>query len=80
MTPESVSTPTTGQDESIIDSSKANLTRHLIPLPHINPLEPSALNIIMRKSATLEDAARIMPSEPIPLCLSLMLTASSDQS
>ena len=45
-----------------------------MPFPHISASEPSALNILILKSATDEGQIRMMPSLPIPVCLSESLT------
>src|ERR1041384_6896368 len=45
-----------------------------MPLPHMDPSEPSALNMIIRKSAFFDGAIRIRPSEPTPVWRSLTAT------
>ena len=42
-----------------------------MPFPHISASEPSALYILILKSALSDGPIVISPSEPIPKCLSL---------
>ena len=74
LIPESVSILTSVL--SVRPKSYTYLPTHLIPLPHILPLEPSALYISIKKSALSELFIRISPSEPIPKCLSLTFIAT----
>ena len=48
---------------------------HLVALPHIFALEPSALYISILKSALSLGSIKTSPSEPIPKCLSLTFIA-----
>ena len=45
---------------------------HREALPHIRPSEPSALNILILKSAISEGRISTRPSPPTPVCLSLV--------
>ena len=49
---------------------------HRAPLPHIFASEPSALKILILKSAFSDGRISIMPSPPIPVCRSLSLRES----
>ena len=80
LTPASVSTITGEVRSGTIPFSKANPTRQRIPLPHISPSDPSALNMVIRRSAWSDGSARMIPSPPTPLWRSLMATASAGQS
>jgi hypothetical protein len=48
-----------------------------MPLPHIDPSEPSELNMIIRKSAFFDGAMRMRPSEPMPVWRSLIAIDSA---
>ena len=80
LSPDAVSTTTGDLSQGTIPCSTAKLTRQRTPLPHIWPSEPSALNIVILTSAWADSPARISPSEPIPVCLSLIAAATAGQS
>ena len=63
-----------------IPLSSEYLAKHLIPLPHISPSDPSELNIRIFKSAISEVWIKIIPSLPTPKCLLLISMARRPQS
>ena len=79
-TPAPVSTDITLTSGPTKPSEIAKATKQRIPLPHISPSDPSALNIRILRSAMVDGAATIRPSAPIPLCLSLIFSEISGQS
>jgi len=59
---------------SVILLSYTYFATQRMPLPHILPSEPSALYILILKSATSDGLITISPSEPIPKCLLLTIS------
>ncbi len=53
------------------------LPKQRMPLPHMAPSEPSALNIRILKSARWDGHTQMMPSPPTPKCRSDRRRASS---
>ena len=56
------------------------LPTHRMPLPHMDPLEPSALYISIQKSPVIPGRMAINPSAPTPKCRSDRRTASPGRS
>ena len=79
-TPAIVSMVTSPTDRGTMPRSMAYLAKHRMPLPHISPSEPSALNIRILRSATSESITSIRPSLPTPKWRSLIAWDSWAQS
>ena len=78
--PARVSTRTGEVSLGTMPRVSAKPTRQRMPFPHISASDPSALNILMRRSAWSDSSARIRPSAPIPVWRSLSLADIAGQS